>query len=93
MTKRLAAKVDTYEQDGETKNKYVQIGVILDGQHGEYALLDPTVDLSGVLMKQNALNGEQNKSVMVSVFTDERRQQQSPSNTAPQGADGDIPFD
>jgi len=96
MSKRLAAKVETYQKDGETKNKYVQIGVILQGEHGEYALLDPTVDLAGVLLKQNALNNESRGSVMVSVFTDDNRQQQSQRRedfTPPaDDYDDDIPF-
>ena len=42
MTKRIMAKVGEYEKDGKTKGNYVEIGVILSNENGEYALIDPT---------------------------------------------------
>jgi len=85
MTKRIMAKVETYEKDGQTKGKYVEVGVILSNQNGEYALLDPTVNLSGVLQKQNMLNSKAGQPmrdmVMVSIF---EQQQQQPQQQAPQ---------
>ena len=95
MTKRLVAKVGEYEKNGEVKGEYVRIGVILSNQNGEYALLDPTINLAGVLQKQNRYKhsrGEQTgDSVMVSVFSDEPRQAQQ---DAPQAGNFDdaLPF-
>ena len=97
--KRLMAKVGTYEKNGETKGEYVRIGVIMSNDNGEYALLDPTVNLAGVLTKQNMMNHElgkkTGKSVMCSVFTDQ--QNNTSSNVAPPPAgdpdlNDDIPF-
>lgn len=72
MTKRLVAKVDEYEKDGQVKGKYVDIGVILSNDNGEYALLDPTVNLAGVLQKQNMLGRKKQQQprdmVAVSIF-------------------------
>jgi len=106
MTKRLAAKVGTYEKGGETKNKYVNLGAILSNDKGEYMLLDATVSLSGVLVAQNAMSGQSRNNIMVSIFTDDyqsdQKSQPAPSQPASQqpaqgGQDDfdssdDIPF-
>jgi len=75
MKKRLAVRVEEYEKDGQTKGKYLDVGVILENDNGEFALLNPCVDLSGVLMKQRLLAAANGKKagdmVMCSIFTDE----------------------
>lgn len=81
MAKRLVAKTGEYtnKQTNETKGEYTKIGVILSGDNGEYMLLDPTVNLAGVLIKQNVYAMQQGKqqreSIMVSVFEDDNQQQ------------------
>ena len=103
--KKLLAKIGTYEKDGETKNRYAQLGVIQENQHGEYMLLDPSVSLSGILALQNAMTGEVRKNVMVSIFEQDNQQrppqaQQAPQTAPPQRTappsgdvfDDDIPF-
>lgn len=99
MAKRLVAKTGEYEKGGETKGEYVRLGVLMGNDNGEYLLLDPTVSLSGVLAKQRAYAHSQGKkmqeSVLVSIFTDEPRQQQN--NQSRQQAsqdfqDDQIPF-
>ena len=81
MAKRLAVKTAQYEKDGKTKGEYVNVGVILDGDNGEYLLLDPAVSLAGCLSKQNILNHQNGKkirtSVLVSVFDDDDNNNQS----------------
>lgn len=79
MAKRLVAKTGEYQnQQQETKGEYTKIGVILNGDNGEYMLLDPTVNLAGVLVKQNIYAVQQGKqqrdSIMVSVFEDDNQQ-------------------
>jgi hypothetical protein len=75
--KRLSAKVGEYQKDGQTKGEYVKIGVIMSGDNGEYMLIDPSVNLAGVLVKQNVLADKQGKpqrdSVMASVFDDSQQ--------------------
>lgn len=84
MAKRIMAKTGEYQNSqGETKGNWTEIGVILSNENGEYALIDPTVNLAGVLMKQRVMNhGKQVKSkgdmVMCSIFTDEQKQGQIP---------------
>lgn len=80
MTKRLVAKTGTYtNQQGEQKGEYTRIGVLMDGSNGQYMLLDPTVNLAGVLAKQNVMAANEGKpmrdSVMVSVFENDNQGQ------------------
>ena len=80
MTKRLSAVVGEYTKDGAQKAEWANIGVIGMGKNGkEYVLLDPTVSLAGILVKQNVLaqkRGEQpSDMVMTSVFEENSQQQ------------------
>ena len=98
MAKRLVAKIETYEKDGETKGKYLEIGVILSNDNGEFALLNPTVDLSGVLMKQRILaqetGGKVGDSVMCAIFDNSNQGANQGRQPAPAQDNGfdDIPF-
>ena len=105
MTKRLMAKVGEYQKDGQTKGEYVEIGVILSNNNGEYAILHPSVSLSGVLMQQRLLaqkNGSKaGDRVMVGIFENDRnggnRQQGGGGNQNSGGSgrsdfDDEIPF-
>lgn len=81
MTKRLSAVVGEYTKDGQSKAEWQNVGVLITGKNGkEYALLDPSVNLAGVLLKQNVLaakKGEQpSDMVMSSVFEEQSAQQQ-----------------
>tara|TARA_R110002020_G_scaffold470572_2_gene696593 strand:+ start:46 stop:420 length:375 start_codon:yes stop_codon:yes gene_type:complete len=79
MSKRIVAKTGEYQKDGQTKGEYTKLGVMLDNNNGEYMLLDPSVSLAGVLVKQNALaaktGGQQRDMVMISIFSDDNQQQ------------------
>lgn len=81
MAKRIVAKTGEYtNQQNEQKGEYTKLGVILSNDKGEYILLDPSVSLAGVLIKQNALaaksGGQQRDMLMVSIFEDENQGQQ-----------------
>ena len=106
MAKRLVAKTGTYtNQQGETKGEYTKVGVLMQGDSGEYMLLDPCVNLAGVLAKQNVMamaEGKQPRdSVMISVFENDNNQQgqqqggwgqpQQPQNNQQQGGWGGQP--
>ena len=84
MTKRLAVKIEEYQKDGQTKGKYLDLGVILEHGGSEYLLMDPAINLSGVLQKQNAMAAAAGKtmrtSVMVSVF-DGQGQRDAPAQS------------
>ena len=93
MTRRITAKVDTYQKDGETKGRYIDVGVILSGEHGEYILLNPNVDLAGVLIQQRILNPQKaSKAVLCNIFDNDRQQSSGSSAPASGDMDDDIPF-
>ncbi len=79
MSKRIVAKTGEYSKDGQTKGEYTKLGVMLNNNNGDYMLLDPSVSLAGVLIKQNALAAksgkEQRDMVMISIFEDDNQQQ------------------
>lgn len=81
MTKRLAACTGEYvNHQNEQKAEWTDIGALIVGKNGkEYMLLDPCVNLAGVLAKQNALAAKRgdpaSTSVMVSVFEQQQGQQ------------------
>jgi len=94
MSRRLSARVGEYQdkQTQEIKGEYVQIGVILSNDKGEFLLLDPTVSLAGVLAKQNALEfkkgGVMRDNVMCGIYDDQPKQnnqQQGGLNNQNQG--------
>ena len=87
MTKRLAAITGEYvsKQDNQQKGEWTNVGVLIIGQNGkEYAMLDPAVNLAGILLQQNLLalkKGEAPRDmVMLSVFDDAAQQQGNQQN-------------
>ncbi len=79
--KKLVAKVGEYtNNNGETKGRYTNLGVLMTGSDGgEYMLLDPTVNMAGVFALQSAMNAKNGKQdsdrVMVSVWEENSQQQ------------------
>jgi hypothetical protein len=77
MNKRIVARVGSYinKQTGEEKKEYQNLGVILTNDNGEYGLLDPCINLAGVLLKQNILAAKEGKQqrdkVAFSIFEDQ----------------------
>jgi hypothetical protein len=58
----LAVKVGSYEKNGETKNKYRNIGVVLDSGNGPYILLNRDFNPAGVPCDPDR------ESIIVSLF-------------------------
>ena len=68
---RLACKVGSYQKDGQTKGKYVDVGVLMQSQDGSmYVLMNTTFSPAGVP------NPENKESIIVSVFMDNQQPQQ-----------------
>ena len=95
MARKIKAKIGSYQKGGETKGRYVDIGVILNNDNGDYVLLNAEVSLAGILAQQNAIASADGKpartNVMCSIFDNDNQQgqpQQPPSN----GFDDDINF-
>jgi len=90
MTKRLSAVVGEYTKDGQQKAEWQNVGVLITGKNGkEYALLDPSVNLAGVLLKQNVMAAKKNEApsdmVMSSVFEESQNQNQGQAPQQQQG--------
>jgi hypothetical protein len=87
----LAVKVGSYtDRDGKPKNRYQNIGVIMQGDDGgHYALLDPLINLAAVPREAGK------DRVMVSMFQPNNDQQQQAPRQQRQAQphpDDDIPF-
>lgn len=96
MVKRLTAKVGEYEKDGQTKGRYIDVGVILSSDKGEYMLVDPTVNLAGVLTLQNMMNHKAGRKtsdrVMVGIYSEDRGSGGSGGGGGAGPDDDSIPF-
>ena len=84
MSKKISAKIGEYTNgNGETKGRYANLGVILSNNNGEFMLLDPTVNLAGVLQLQNQMDiaaGKQpSDRIMCGIFQDQPQQQAQPN--------------
>jgi len=88
MSRKLTARTGSYTaKDGQQKGQYTDIGVILTGNNGEYALISPTVDLSGVLQLQNiaAMNeGKQQRDKIMCGIYENQQTNNGQQNNAPQ---------
>jgi hypothetical protein len=84
----VAVKTGSYTaQDGSQKGRYTNIGVMMQGDNGDFLLLDPSISLGGVLALQNVdavKSGKQpSDRVMVSLF-EPKQQVQGGYNAMPQ---------
>uniref|UniRef100_UPI003564462B hypothetical protein n=1 Tax=Pseudoalteromonas sp. TaxID=53249 RepID=UPI003564462B len=85
--KDIVAVTGKYMKGNEEKAEFTKIGAIGVSQSGkEYVILDPSISLSGVLAKQNALaiqeGNAQRATIMCSVF--DKGQNQQPQQQPPQ---------
>lgn len=100
MAKRISVKVGEYQKDGKTVGRYQEVGVILPGEHGEFVLLDPSINMAGVLLQQNLLNPDKPRDrVMAGIWendsnTGKKSSQAAPDpvQAGPQDFDDSIPF-
>ena len=58
----LAVKTGTYQKNGETKGRYQNIGSVMEGDNGQFIILDRTFNPAGVP------NPDNKSSVIVSMF-------------------------
>jgi hypothetical protein len=85
--KDLAVKTGSYtDATGATKNRYQNIGVMMEGNDGgSYLLLDPLINLAAVPREAGK------DRIMVSMF-DPKVEGQQPPQRAPQRPQDDVPF-
>jgi len=87
----LAVKTGSYQDNqGQTKNRYQNIGAVMQGDNGPFLLLDPLINLAAVPREPGK------DRVMVSCFEPNKDAQQpraaAPQRSQPAMADDDIPF-
>jgi hypothetical protein len=83
-----AVKTGSYtDATGAQKGRYTNIGIVMQGDNGEFLLLDPSISLGGVLALQNVEAVKAGKQpsdrVMVSLF-EPKQQGQGGYNAMPQ---------
>ena len=83
MAKAFDAVVKTGEytnNQGELKGRYTNIGVVMNGDNGQYLLLEPGINLAGILIQQNQIAAAKGQpprsSVMVSLYEPNQQGQQ-----------------
>ena len=99
MTKKikdLAVKVGTYESNGKTKNRYVNVGLVLQKDDGgEFILINRTFNPAGVP------NPDGKDTVLISAFDPKDKdsgnhkgfdKQGDVAKPPDDGMDSDIPF-
>jgi hypothetical protein len=88
----IAVKTGSYQDSqGQTKNRYQNIGTMMQGDNGPYLLLDPLINLAAVPREQGK------DRVICSLLEPRDNAQQAPApRQAPQrqqpAMDDDIPF-
>jgi hypothetical protein len=80
----LAVKVGTYEKNGETKNRYQNVGAVIEGERGPYILLDRHFNPAGIANPDNRSN------VIISMF--EPRDNSGGGRGGDGGFKDDVPF-
>lgn len=58
----LAVKTGSYERNGESKNRYMNIGAVFQGENGPYIVLNRAFNPAGVPFKEGS------DSIIVSCF-------------------------
>ena len=81
----LVIKNGEYQKDGETKTKWQNVGVVMEGEKGMFILLDRTFNPAGLP------NPENRNNVLISMFS-KKEDNSQPEIKDNQFSDDDIPF-
>ena len=82
----LAVKTGSYEKEGETKNRYQNVGAIVEKEDGgKFMFLNRHFNPAGVPFKEGS------ESIIVSMFKPKSKEDNEPAADAP-ASDDDIPF-
>lgn len=90
----IAVKTGSYQDraTGQTKNRYQNIGSVMQGDNGPFILLDPMINLA-------AVPREEGKDRVICSLFEPREQGAAPAAAAPRAAapapaamDDDVPF-
>jgi hypothetical protein len=79
----LVIKNGEYQKDGETKTRWQNVGVVMEGENGPYILLDRTFNPAGLP------NPENRNNVIISMFQPKGKDEAPAQKTTD---NDDIPF-
>ena len=65
--KDLAVVTGTYQSNGETKNRYANVGALMEGDNGQFLMLNAHFNPAGVPRKDGS------ESILVSMFDPKER--------------------
>jgi len=83
----LAVKTGSYEKNGETKNRYENIGAVMEGENGQFMFLKRSFNPAGVPFKDGS------ESIIVSMFEPKKETGSNvPASNVPISDSSDIPF-
>lgn len=85
----LAVKTGSYQVQGETKNRYQNVGAVMEGDNGMFVVLNRHFNPAGVPFKEGS------DQILVSCFEPRQQdgQRAAPAkSSAPAADDGDVPF-
>lgn len=86
----LAVKTGTYQQNGETKARYANVGAVMEGDNGMFVMLNAHFNPAAIARKEGS------ESILISCFEPrqadgQQTQRRAPAAQQPTG-DDDIPF-
>lgn len=73
--KDLAVQVGTYTQNGVTKNRYKNVGALMQGDNGQFIFLDASFNPAGISRKEGS------ESIIISMFDVRSENQAQPTQT------------
>ena len=85
----IVAKTGSYQKDGETKNRYLNVGSIIKGDNGPYMIMERTFNPAGLP------NPEDRSSLILSLFKPREKADPAarmPSQDATRSFEDDIPW-
>lgn len=91
----LAVKTGSYQAGGETKNRYQNVGAVMEGDNGMFVVLNRHFNPAGVPFKEGS------DQILISCFEPKardgqgggyQRQAAQTPDPAAAGGDDDIPF-
>ena len=87
LIKELAVVVGSYTKNGDTKKKYKNIGVMMQGDDGgQFLMLDRSFNPAGVPFKEGS------DGVLISLFDPKPRDGQPAQEVSKPKQEDDIPF-
>lgn len=81
--KNLSVVVGTYQKDGQDKNRYMNVGTLIETEKSTFIELNPFVDFTALPRKDGRL--------LINIFDEEKQKSDAPKPKS-SGIDDEIPF-